>query len=130
MMRLVGVLVLIAALVLLWRFTLGQPEGAVLAHVATDDEAIDNAIKTYAINAGRPPTTDQGLMALVEEPMAGPEPRRWVQAMKKVPSDPWGNPYRYRVLSEVYGEWRYELSSAGKDGIFQTEDDWAKEIDW
>ncbi|RYD78526.1 MAG: hypothetical protein EOP84_14165 [Verrucomicrobiaceae bacterium] len=50
--------------------------------------------------------------------------------MRKVPTDPWGNPYRYRLLSEETGRRRIELSSAGKDGILQTGDDWAEVIDW
>lgn len=129
-MRIVGAFVLIAAMALAWFFTLGRPEGAKLAKVAPDSEVISNALKTYTIIAGRPPTTEQGLMALVQEPVAGPKPRRWTQVMKKVPTDPWGNPYHYRLLSEERGRWSFELSSAGKDGILQTEDDWAEVIDW
>jgi type II secretion system protein G len=128
-MRIVGPFVLIAAMVA-WFLILGQPEGAKLASVETDDAAIANAIGIYTINAGWPPSTEQGLMALVREPVVGPKPRRWTQIMKKVPTDPWGNPYGYRVLSEGTGRWRFELSSAGKDGILQTGDDWAKVIDW
>jgi len=128
-------LVLIAALafvgfVILWGPEGCTLEGAKLARVESDDAAIANAIRTYAINAGRPPSTEQGLRALMEEPTAGPKPVRWSQVMKRVPNDPWGNPYSYRVLSEEDGVLCYELSSAGRDGISQTEDDWAKAIDW
>jgi len=129
-MKFVGAFILMGALALAWFVTIGQPEGAKLAHVAPDSEVISNALKTYTINAGRPPSTEQGLMALVEKPVTGPTPRRWTQIMKKLPTDPWGNPYRYRLLSEERGKWSFELSSAGKDGILQTEDDWAKVIDW
>ena len=135
MMRVVGVLMLMAVLaivagVILWGPDGCTVEGAKLARGASDSEAISNSIATYLINAGRPPSTEQGLLALVKEPVYGPKPRRWVQIMKKVPTDPWGNPYGYRVLTEGTGNWSFELSSAGKDGIGGTEDDWAKVIDW
>lgn len=135
MMKLVGIVVLIAALALVGFVILWGPAGctvesAKLARVKGDEAAIANAIRTYAINAGRPPSTQQGLSALFKEPAAGPKPIRWCQIMKKVPTDPWGNPYGYRVLSEGTGKWSYELSSAGKDGILQTGDDRAKEICW
>jgi general secretion pathway protein G len=126
-MRIVGAFVLIAAMALVWFVTVGQPEGAKLAHVETDDAALSNAIKTYHINAGRPPTTEQGLMALVKEPTVGPKPRRWTQIMKKLPTDPWGRPYGYRIVVEEDRGWRYEIRSAGIDGIMQTGDDHASE---
>ncbi|MEK7951184.1 type II secretion system protein GspG [Luteolibacter soli] len=129
-MRIVGAFVLMGALALVWFMTLGRPEGAKLAYAPPDSAVISNTLKAYVINAGRLPSTEQGLMALVEEPKTGPKPRRWTQLMKRLPTDPWGNPYRYRLLSEERGKRSFELSSAGKDGILQTEDDWAKEIDW
>ena len=89
--------------------------------------AIGNALKTYQILAGRPPTTDQGLDALVNEPTLGPKPRRWVQVMKKLPRDAWLNPYRYSLLPPKQYEWRWELRSAGPDGVFDSSDDQAIE---
>ena len=129
-MRIVGAFVLIAAMALAWFVTIGQPEGAKVAQAYPDNLVISNAIKTYAINAGRPPTTEQGLMALVEEPVTGPKPRRWTQVMKKVPTDPWGRPYGYRIVAEEDRGWRYEIRSAGIDGIMQTGDDHASELGW
>ena len=133
MMRFVGILVLIAAFV--WLAIFGGPEGcsveeAKLVRVRSDEDVIANAIRTYAASAGRPPSTEQGLGALVKEPTAGPKPLRWIQVMRYVPTDPWGNDYKYRIVSEGDVMLRYELSSAGKDGIVQTEDDRVKEIDW
>ena len=98
-------------------------EGCVCSRGQSDFMAIGNAIKTYKINAGRPPSTAQGLAALVSEPKSGPKPRRWVQVMKKVPTDPWGTPYRYTLLPSPEGEWRWELKSAGPDGAFGSSDD-------
>ncbi|RYD78524.1 MAG: hypothetical protein EOP84_14150 [Verrucomicrobiaceae bacterium] len=95
------------------------PEGRVEQHFL----AIGNALRTYQINAGRPPTTDQGLDVLVNEPTQGPKPRRWVQMMKKLYSDPWQTPYRYTLLESKGNGWRWELRSAGRDRIFGNDDD-------
>ncbi|MCW1925579.1 type II secretion system protein GspG [Luteolibacter arcticus] len=127
-MRVVGAFVLIAAMALVWFFTLGRPEGAKLARVERDDVVLSNAIGIYIINAGRPPSTEQGLMALVKEPVAGPKPRRWVQVMNKAPTDPWGWPYGYRIVAEGNRGWRYEIRSLGIDGKLQTGDDCASEF--
>jgi type II secretion system protein G len=86
-----------------------------------------SAIKFYEINAGRPPTTAQGLDALLNEPMTGPKPRRWTQVVKKQPLDPWNTPYRFTQLAPKEREWRWELRSAGRDGIFGNSDDLATE---
>ena len=91
--------------------------------VEQDFLAIGNAVKTYQINAGRPPTTAQGLDVLLNEPKAGPKPRRWTQVMKKLPDDHWQTPYRYSLLTPKDSEWRWELRSAGRDGVFGSGDD-------
>lgn len=93
------------------------------SRVDQDFLAIGNAVKTYQINAGRPPTTAQGLDVLLNEPKAGPKPRRWTQVMKKLPDDPWQTPYRYSLLTPKDSEWRWELRSAGRDGVFGSGDD-------
>jgi len=58
-------------------------------------EELQSALDTYALDVGRYPTTDEGLQALVEAPGSstawhGPYLRK-----KKVPLDPWNNPYHY-----------------------------------
>ncbi|MEK7951185.1 type II secretion system protein GspG [Luteolibacter soli] len=97
------------------------------SRVDMDFLAIGNALKSYQINAGQPPTTAQGLAALVSVPTSGPKPKRWVQIMKKLPRDAWLNPYRYSLLSPKEYEWRWELRSAGPDGVFGSSDDQAIE---
>lgn len=109
---------------LLWELDSGvscsMPKSAV---VEQDFMSIHAAMKTYYINARRPPTTAQGLDALVNEPTTGPKPKRWTQVMRKVPADPWGVPYRYALLEPKDREWRRELRSAGQDGVFGNGDD-------
>ena len=69
-------------------------------------------------------------MAWVEKPVAGPKPRRWTKVMMKVPTDYWGRPYGYRVVVEEDRGWRYEIRSAGIDGIMQTGDEHASLLGW
>ena len=93
------------------------------ARVEQDFLAIGNAIKSYQINAGGPPSTAQGLDALVDKPTRGPKPRRWVQVMKKLPVDPWLNPYRYSLSAAAGEGLRWEIRCAGRDGFFGSSDD-------
>jgi general secretion pathway protein G len=53
---------------------------------------------------GNYPASDEGLEALVKEGY-----------LKKVPLDPWGNPYQYRFPGEVEQD-EYEIYSFGADG--------------
>jgi general secretion pathway protein G len=95
-----------------------------------DFQSIRSALVTYAINAGRPATTEQGLEALVTRPSLEPLPEDWVKIADRVPTDPWRQPYHYRLLSEAEGAFRWELRSIGPDGIAGNEDDLAREFEW
>lgn len=77
-------------------------------------DALDKAIGAYRLDVGHPPTTEQGLQALVERPASEP---KWAgpYLAKAVPPDPWGRPYLYREPGEGAGH-DYELLSLGKDG--------------
>ena len=63
------------------------------------------------------PTTEQGLEALVEEPVDGPECSRYPNEgfikERKVPVDPWDNPYIY----ESVGGRSFVISSLGSGGL-------------
>ena len=60
------------------------------------------ALESYAIDAGRYPTTEQGLSALREAPTLSPVPHRWHGPYidGEIPSDPWGTAYEYRGPGE------------------------------
>ncbi|MDB6120166.1 MAG: ral secretion pathway protein, partial [Verrucomicrobiaceae bacterium] len=77
---------------------------------------------TYELNASFLPSTEQGLNALVEKPSSRPAPSSWVQVMKKLTLDPWGNPYNYRKpgTKDKNG---YDVYSNGPDGQADTGDD-------
>lgn len=78
----------------------------VFRHVATAKgatarsqmEMLSGALDAYRLDNGRYPTTEQGLDALWTEPLSDPRPPNWrgPYTRKRVPPDPWRNPYVYR----------------------------------
>ncbi len=75
-------------------------------------DALQKALDQYRIDAGRYPSSEQGLAALREKPV---DEARWAgpYLSKAVPQDPWGHDYQYRSPGE-HGE--YDLLSFGHDG--------------
>ena len=80
-------------------------------------EMIGGALDVYRMDNGRYPDTEQGLEALWEMPQTEPRPTNWrgPYLRKKVPLDPWGNPYLYASpgLVNVKG---FDLATLGADG--------------
>ena len=76
---------------------IGRPDEARVAAAATDIQAIGNALELYRLDNGHYPSTEQGIEALVNQPTGYPAPRRWNPDgyLKKVPVDPWGEPYKF-----------------------------------
>ncbi len=91
--------------------------------VKTDFAAITSALRLYTMKAGRMPTQEQGLRALVEPPSAGPSPKSWARQMKDLDAlmDPWGNMYQYRYPGLKNDE--FDVYSLGPDRTDGTEDD-------
>ncbi len=76
-------------------------------------DALGKALDQYRIDNGHYPTTEQGLIALVQKPNDEP---KWAgpYLQKNLPVDPWRRPYLYKSPGEN-GE--YDLYSLGKDGV-------------
>ena len=88
--------------------------------------AISTQLLIYQKDNRRLPTTEQGLMALVEKPTAEPIPARWIQLFdKKGLIDPWGYPFRYAYLPQKDGRSKknYDVWSIGPDEVDGTDDD-------
>lgn len=100
----------------------GVGDGAKLQRTRADFQSIGSALNTYRVNAGRYPTTQQGLAALVDKPTSTPVPRDWVRISKKIPVDPWQNAYLYKFPGSKDAS-EFELISKGPDGIENTPDD-------
>jgi general secretion pathway protein G len=76
-------------------------------------ENFGSALDLFSVDAGRYPTTSEGLEALVQRPATA---QAWNGPYLKggrVPTDPWGNPYQYRSPVE---RTQYEIISLGSDG--------------
>jgi general secretion pathway protein G len=74
-------------------------------------ELFGTALDSFRLDAGRYPTTSEGLQALRVKP-AGVENWKGPYLPKEIPLDPWGHPYRYRSPGE-HGD--YDLYSLGAD---------------
>jgi general secretion pathway protein G len=94
---------------------LDRPEEARITKAKTDIKGIEQALGMFKLDNGFFPTTEQGLEALVEQPTVGRIPTRYQEGgyLKKVPVDPWGNPYVY--LSPGIHD-NYDIISYGSDG--------------
>lgn len=79
-------------------------------------------LEAYRVDAGRYPTEQQGLKALVERPTTAPEPKRWRKHFSKLPPDPWGNEFIYRNPGRIDPS-TFEILSKGEDGEQDTDDD-------
>jgi general secretion pathway protein G len=110
---LVMVILSVLAAVVVPKFT-KRSEQARITAARTDVANLELALDAYEIDTGRFPTTQQGLLVLIEEP---PNVRDWHGPYIKrgVPTDPWGNPYIYRQPGE-HNEEGYDLYSYGPDG--------------
>ncbi len=74
---------------------ISRPDEARVVKAKQDVIAIQNALDLYKLDNGFYPSTDQGILALVEKPNTSPEPRDWKNYLKSLPKDPWGREYLY-----------------------------------
>ncbi len=99
----------------------GNIDVAKETRVESDIKTISTQIKTYEMSNYAPPTTEQGLLALVEPPTAAPEPRRWKKLLEELPKDPWNRDYVYRFPG-IKNPAGFDLFSLGADGVESTDD--------
>ncbi|WP_010543190.1 type II secretion system major pseudopilin GspG [Sphingomonas elodea] len=108
------VLVIIAVVAgLVTMNVINRPDEARVTTTKANVSSIGVALKTYRLDNGDYPTTQQGLQALVEKPSTPPVPTNWAQGgyLSEPPLDAWGKPYEYRSEGGAY-----TLRSFGKDG--------------
>ncbi len=102
----------------------GADEGAKrkLANIFVS-QTVRTSLRTFQLNMGRYPSTEEGLQALVEAPTGagakwGTEPYLEPDQIK----DPWGNQYKYRYPPSGNST-KPDVWSVGPDGKDGTEDD-------
>ena len=93
-----------------------QADEARVQKVYADFANIATALKLYRLDNFLYPSSEQGLVALVERSTLDPEPRNFKRGgyLDRVPVDPWGQPYLYLSPGEN-GE--FDLYSLGADGL-------------
>lgn len=90
--------------------------------VKADLNTLSAALRSYETDNMFLPSTEQGIMALVQKPSSRPAPTNYTPKLKKLLLDPWGNPYHYkRPGSKDKGG--FDVYSAGPDGQPDTADD-------
>jgi general secretion pathway protein G len=81
----------------------------------SDIRAIQTALDLYRLDNFKYPTTEQGLQALVKQPV-DPTITNYAASgyLKSLPKDPWGNVYIY--VSPGSDGRDYEITTYGRDG--------------
>jgi len=96
---------------------MGRTDDAKIADAKVQIKNFETALKLFKIDNGSYPTTEQGLESLIEKPTTGQVPGKYREGgyleQKKIPIDPWGNPYIY-VSPGVHGD--FDILSYGGDG--------------
>lgn len=92
---------------------IGQGEQAKVDLAKANMGRIVQQLDLYRFNNGRYPTTEEGLMALVERPASA---RTWPEGgyLPRLPLDPWNNEYIY-ISPGVDGP--FDLISLGANGM-------------
>lgn len=95
-----------------------EPEKARRLKAEITISNLESALKTYYLDNGIYPTTEQGLEALVQEPSTDPIPGRWREGgyldKGKIPRDPWDNDFVY-ISPGTHGD--FDIISYGGDKI-------------
>ena len=90
-------------------------------------EELSSALDMYKLDVGKYPATDEGLNALIEAPSSariwnGPYLRK-----KKIPMDPWNNPYHYEFPGQ-HG--KFDVFSLGADNAEGGEGEDSDIVSW
>jgi general secretion pathway protein G len=84
----------------------------------------ETALEMYKLDNDNYPSSEQGLIALRQQPSGDPPANNWKgpYLKKDIPKDPWGGDYTYTSPGKVDTE-GYDIVSPGPDGKLDTEDD-------
>ncbi len=95
---------------------LPSQDRAMVGKARADISVLEQAIETYRLDNL---TFPEDLNALVTAPANLAQPERYRQGgyIRRLPEDPWGNPYQYRRQSAHGGQFDvYSLGADGKEG--------------
>ena len=96
---------------------IGRTDDARIADAKIQIKNFETALKLFKMDNGFYPDSEQGLDALIEKPSTGKVPNKYKEGgyleQKRIPADPWGNPYLY-VSPGIHGD--FDIISYGADG--------------
>ena len=96
---------------------MGRTEDAKAVKAKVDIAALETSFKLYKLDNSNYPTTEQGILALIEKPSTEPVPMNWKEkgylGKAKIPKDPWGREYLY-LSPGIHDD--YDIISYGADG--------------
>ncbi|MGC2063579.1 MAG: type II secretion system major pseudopilin GspG [Thermodesulfovibrionales bacterium] len=96
---------------------IGRTDDAKIDAAKVQIRNLETALKLFKMDSGFYPDTQQGLESLTSKPETGRVPAKYREGgyleQKKIPLDPWGNPYIY-VSPGIHGD--FDLISLGSDG--------------
>lgn len=96
---------------------IGRTDDARIAEAKVQIKNFETALKLFKLDNGFYPDTQQGLEALIKKPETGQIPKKYRDGgyleQKKIPLDPWGNPYIY-ISPGLHGD--FDIMSYGADG--------------
>lgn len=108
---------------------LPSQDRAMLEKARADIRTLEQAVELYRLDLLAYPSTDEGLEALVSPPARLERPERYRQGgyIRRLPDDPWGNPYQY-VFPGEHGP--FDIYSLGADGRLGGDGDGADIGNW
>lgn len=97
---------------------LPNQEKAMKGKARADVSVLEQALEGYRLDNFSFPTTEQGLQALVAPPAGLTQVDRYREGgyVRRLPKDPWGNPYQYRAPGAHGAIDVYSFGADGREG--------------
>jgi len=100
----------------------GKTKRARIAAAKMTVQNVSTALEAFELDLGRFPTSEEGLLGLIERPATLAPEEEWNGPyLKEEPLDPWKRVLVYKCPGEVSVD--YDLASCGPDGQEGTGDD-------
>lgn len=130
LIELMVVIVIIGLLATVVTLNVLPSQDRAMAEKARADVALlDQAVESYRLENLVYPRNEDGLQALLKAPAGLARPERYRQGgyIRRLPDDPWGNPYQYAYPGR---SGRFDIYSLGADGAAGGEGDGADIGNW
>jgi general secretion pathway protein G len=123
MVELMAVLIILGLLfALVAGNVMGKVDGARITTTKANLKSLHNAVKSFRMDCTRYPTEDEGLLALIDQPMdIDTYPEEGYLDTTELPVDAWNNDFVFELYPESGKP--FVIRSLGPDKEYDTEDD-------